>query len=119
MNAHHFTFSPKYRRPVLVGEVRETVFRLIRHIAGLKRYDVLAINTDADKPDHIHVMLDLPRNVAPAEAARNIKWFSSVHTRRLHPETKDGNAFWQRRYFSRSIGGDRRAVEKYIADQGA
>lgn len=120
MNAHHFTFCPKFRRPVLVEPVRSTIFQLIHRMAQLKGYDILAINTDIEKPDHIHILLDLPRAVSPAEAARNIKWFSSVHVRRIHPETKriHDKAFWQRRYFSRSIGGDRRAVEKYVADQG-
>lgn len=120
MNAHHFTFSPKFRRAALVGQVRDTVFDLIHHIAGVKGYDVLALNTDDSKPDHIHLILDLPRSVSPAEAARNVKWFSSVHVRRLLPHVKaiHEKHFWQRRYFSRSIGGDRRIVQKYIANQG-
>lgn len=115
-NAHHFVFSPKYRRAVLTPPIAGTVADLIQHIAHLKDMQVLALNVQRD---HVHVFVDIPKTMPPSKAAFLIKWFSSIHTRRLHPEVKliHKDHFWQKRYFSRSIGGDARTVAKYIQEQ--
>lgn len=112
-NLHHFTFSPKYRRPILTPPVFAEVKHHIEHICGLKGIELAAISTDEDKQDHIHILAMLPQDMSPAKAMRLIKWYSSIHTRRKYPKFK-----WQRKYWSGTVGGGRRAIEKYIAAQG-
>lgn len=117
INLQHFTFSPKYRRSVLAGAVARDTEKMIRHICQLKGMKIHAI---AIQPDHVHVFTEIPKTMSVAKAAYWIKWFSSCHVRRLHPQLKSTvkqSALWQHNYFSRSVGGDQRHVQKYIDQQ--
>lgn len=111
-NVHHFIFATKYRRPILVPEVFEEVKKHVYRIAYLKGIVIEDINTDPDKPDHIHILADLPKDMPPSEAMRLIKWYSSKYTRKKFPHFR-----WQVRYFSRSVGGGKQRVKRYIQDQ--
>jgi len=115
----HLTFSPKYRRPVLAAPgLAAKCEELIRHICTLKGIEVRAI---AIRPDHVHAFIVLPPTMSVAQAAHLIKWFSSTWLRRIFPAYLSTypkhDAFWQVKYFSRSVGGDVRHVEQYINNQ--
>lgn len=113
-NAHHITFSPKYRRPVL-PRVATAVEETIRHIARLHKIDILAMSI---QHDHIHLFLDIPRTLSVAYAVQQVKWFSAIWIRKAYPGLVNKQSFWQQGYFSRSIGGDRARVQQYIENQG-
>jgi putative transposase len=114
-NAHHFIFSPKYRRDILQGEMVAEITRHLNHIAQYHDIDVLALSI---QPDHVHIFLDMPRKLSPAYAVQQVKWFTSIWTRKRYPEVVNEKSLWQRRYYSRSIGGDSKQVKKYIENQG-
>jgi putative transposase len=114
-NAHHFTFAPKYRREVLGrAPLAQEIEKHLRHIATYHNMDVIAI---AIQRDHVHIFVDLPRKLSPAYAVQQLKWFSSIWTRKAYPGLINEKSLWQRRYYSRSIGGDKRAVQEYIDKQ--
>ena len=116
INLQHMTFSPKYRRPVFKDRA---TYRLkcegfIRHICGLKNIGIEEIFIG---DDHIHLFLTIPHTMSIAKAAYHIKWFSSCWMRKTFPELQaypKKDAFWQRNYFVRSVGGEAAAVRKYI-----
>jgi len=114
----HYTFSPKYRRPVLAAPgIAAKCEQLIRHIAAQKGMIVRAISV---QDDHVHVFTELPATMSVAKGAFLIKWFSSIWLRRIFPHLRacpKNDALWQTRYFSRSVGGDVRHVEQYINHQ--
>jgi putative transposase len=114
----HAVWSPKYRRPVLTGEVKNEAERRIRYIAEQKGIQIEAL---AIMPDHLHVFFQLPRgDMKPSKAVYFMKWFSSSHLRRMFPslrsEVKE-TAFWQRDYYCRTVGADSSIVRKYIHNQ--
>lgn len=111
-NIHHFVFAPKYRRPQLIPSVFAEVKKHIKHICRLKGIELLAVNTDETKPDHIHILAHLPQTMAPAKAMQLIKWYSSIHTRKRYKDFK-----WQRRYWSGTVGAGSSVVKKYVQDQ--
>ncbi|MEN8172020.1 MAG: IS200/IS605 family transposase [Chloroflexota bacterium] len=120
INLHHIIFSPKYRRPIFQDreDLGAACERLIRHICTLKNITVHAV---AIETDHVHVFIQIPNTMSVAKAAMLIKWFSSRWMRIEFPELQSypkKTAFWQRKYWNRSVGGDARTVKKYIKDQG-
>lgn len=111
-NAHHFVFAPKWRRPILTPDIMAEVTKHVKRICELKDIELLAINTDPEKPDHIHIMASLPQSMSPAKAMHVIKGYSSTYTRRKYPHFK-----WQRRYWSGSIGSGMKRVKQYVNEQ--
>lgn len=117
----HYVFTPKYRRPAFLNvEVAFAIERNLRHIAGLKKIDIVAC---AVQPDHVHVFCTLHRTLSVAKAAFLLKWFSSLYTRRQFPwlkrDVKD-TALWAQAYYSRSVtleGSDSQTVTNYIKRQ--
>ena len=117
---YHITFCPKYRHAILKPAVRRVVFAHMRHIAELKNIEIVALATDEDRPDHVHLLCSIPANMSVAKAIQLLKWYSSCHTRRELPElneTHSAKALWQKRYFATTVGRNSSRVKKYIALQ--
>ena len=119
INLQHFTFSPKYRRPVFVDDqVRDRAAHHIAHICAKKGMHIHAL---AVENDHVHVFTEIPKTMSISKAVFLIKWYSSRWLRLEFPSLQSypkHNAFWQRGYFSRSVGGDKRQINQYIQSQG-
>ncbi len=114
----HAVWSPKYRRPVLTGPVKDEAERRIRYICDQKGIEIAAL---AIMPDHIHCFFSLPKgDLKPSKAVYFMKWFSSNHLRRMFPFLRDtvkDSALWQRDYYCRTVGADSAIVRKYISNQ--
>ena len=51
---YHLIWTPKRRKPVLVGKVAERLEQLMREKAELKGWDILEL---AIMPDHVHLFI--------------------------------------------------------------
>lgn len=76
---------------------------------------LIALNTDQD---HVHLQIEIPPDIAIADAVRSIKARSSLYLRKkfnfidkIYLE-KDG--IWSVGYFVSSIGIDEEKIKKYI-----
>jgi REP-associated tyrosine transposase len=117
-NLHfHVVWCPKYRKPVLVGEVAKRLKQLLREKAKELDIEIEALEI---RPDHVHLFVSTPPLYAPAQIAFQFKGFTS-HALRLefrHLRTTLPT-LWSRSYYIGSAGAvtaDR--VKKYIATQG-
>lgn len=110
----HFVFTPKYRRAVFTGDVAARLDELVRQVCTRLDVELIAL---AIQPDHVHILIVQPRQLAVADFAQQVKWWSSLHLRRQFPALRADRALWGRDFFVRSVGGGRRAVRKYIDDQ--
>lgn len=111
----HMIFCPKYRRPLFqFGELRGEIEQHIRHIATLKHIQIAEL---AVMPDHVHLMAYLPPDMSVSKAAFFLKWFSSIHFRKRHPEALNPKALWARNYWCTSVGGGEAKQRAYIANQ--
>lgn len=117
-NFHHFVFAPKYRRAVLGDAlVRRVVEFHIRHICELKNIEIIALNI---QPDHVHLLVSLPKSMTQTYAVFIIKWYSSIWTRKQCTWLKDIvhlDHLWQRGYWVTSVGGGVKSVRKYVKNQ--
>ena len=115
---YHFVWITKYRYKILRGRVAERARDLLRQICQTR--DV-AIIRGAVSPDHIHMLVSAPPELAPAKLVQYLKGRSS---RRLQDEFPDlrkrywGQQLWARGYFCASVGAvDEETIRKYIESQ--
>ena len=115
---YHFVFIPKYRKPVLRGEVAVKLRDLVREIC--KSYDIEILKGHV-RPDHVHLLLSVPPTISPSRVMNAIKGKSSIRLMRSFRELNRqfwGRHLWSRGYFVATSGNVTDDIlKKYIEDQ--
>jgi len=106
-------FITKYRKPVLRGDIAKEVRRLTREVC--RGFDIEIVQGHV-RPDHVHLLLDVPPKWSPSRVMQAIKGKASHRllqdSRRLRME------FWGRQYFVVTTGQvSDEMVAEYIANQ--
>jgi len=101
---YHFVFTTKYRKPVLRGEIALRVRELVREICRSNDIEIISGHV---RPEHVHILLDVPPQLAPSRVMQAIKGKTSHHLlqeyRRLNREFW-GRHLWSRGYFVATSG---------------
>ena len=115
---YHLIWITKYRYKVLRGRVAERARDVIRQICEARE---VVIIRGAVSPDHVHLLVSAPTQMAPSKLVQYIKGRSS---RRLQEEFEDlrkrywGQHLWARGYFCATVGAvDEETIKKYIESQ--
>jgi putative transposase len=115
---YHFVFIPKYRKPVLRGEIGTRLRDLIREICKTLDIEILQGHV---RPDHVHLLLSVPPTLSPSRVMNAIKGKSSTRLMRDFRSlnrTFWGRHLWARGYFVATSGNiTDEVIAKYIADQ--
>ncbi len=112
---YHFVWTPKRRRKVLVGDVESRLKDLIWETAANLDCEVLAIEV---MPDHVHLFLSCPPNLAPDQIMFRMKGYSSRVLRQEFPHLLKMSSMWTRSYFVSTAGNvSSETIKKYIAQQ--
>ena len=116
---YHFVFIPKYRKPVLRGDLALELRSLIREICRTMDIEIVRGNI---RPDHVHLLLDVPPKWSPSRVMQAIKGKTSHHLlqdyRKLRKEFW-GRHLWARGYFVASSGNvTDEVIKQYIETQG-
>ncbi len=82
---YHVVWITKYRYKVLKGRVAERVRDLIRQTCESR--DVMIVR-GAVSPDHIHMLVSVPADIAPARLVQYIKGRSSRRLQDEFPELR-------------------------------
>ena len=82
---YHVVWITKYRYKVLKGRVAERARDLIRQICEAR--DVVIVR-GAVSPDHVHMLLSAPADLAPAKLVQYIKGRSSRRLQDEFPELR-------------------------------
>jgi putative transposase len=112
-------FIPKNRKPALRGDVALRLRELVREICRSMDIEILRGHV---RPDHVHLLLDVPPKWAPSRVMQAIKGKTSHHLlqdfRRLRREFW-GRHLWARGYFVASSGNvTDELIAQYIESQG-
>ena len=115
---YHFVFIPKYRKPVLRGEIGLRVRELVRRIChGL---DVEIVKGHV-RPDHVHLLLSVPPTMSPSRLMQAIKGKTSYQLLRDFRALRKefwGRHLWARGYFAATSGNvTDEVIAKYIESQ--
>ena len=115
---YHVVWITKYRYKVLQGRVAERARDLIRQTCAAR--DVSIVRGSVS-PDHIHMLLSAPADLAPAKLVQYIKGRSSRRLQDEFPELRKrywGQHLWARGYFCATVGAvDEATIREYIENQ--
>jgi putative transposase len=115
---YHLVWITKYRYKVLRGEVGERARELLRQICAAREVRILR---GAVSPDHIHMLVVAPPQLAPAKLVQFLKGRSSRMLQRDFPHLRKrywGQHLWARGYFCATVGAvDEKTVLDYIESQ--
>jgi len=109
-------WCPKYRRPVLVGDVARRLKELVKAKAAERRWTIVTCKV---MPDHVHLFVKATPNDSPSFIANQFKGMTSRVLRDEFPHLKSRlPTLWSRSYFCATVGAvSAETVQKYIETQ--
>jgi len=115
---YHLVWITKYRYKVLRGEVAERTRELIRQICQAREVTIVR---GAVSPDHVHMLVSAPPQLAPAKLVQYGKGRSSRRLQEEFPHLRKrcwGQHLWARGYFCATVGAvDEKTIKEYIENQ--
>ena len=96
---YHMVLVTKYRHPVLMGEVKDLVYRTIRDIIKEKGLVILEMNGE---PDHIHILYEEDPFTSPGSLANIVKTKTSRFARKQYGDTILKKYYWKPLFWSDS-----------------
>lgn len=113
---YHVVWCPKYRRPVLQGEVADRLKVLLAEKATELGLTIHALEV---MPDHVHLFVEADPTRCVAEIVNRLKGGTSNRLRSEFPSLRSRlPTLWSRSYYAGSVGHVSAAtVERYIAEQ--
>lgn len=113
---YHVVWCPKYRRKVLIGDVKARLKDLVKQICQENQFDLLEMEV---MPDHIHLLLEVDPQFGIHKAVKLIKGTTSriLRSEFKHLTTKLPT-LWTNSYFVSTAGGvPLSAIKQYIESQ--
>lgn len=113
---YHYIWCPKFRRPVLTGNIANRTDQLIKQ--KLKELDCELITLEV-MPDHIHMFVVSKPTIAPNTLIGQIKGYTSKVLRAEFKELRTRlPTLWTRSYFVSTHGHiSSEQIQKYIEEQ--
>jgi putative transposase len=113
---YHVVWCPKYRRPVIVGDVAERLEQIVREVCVEHDAPIIELET---MPDHVHLLLVCDPQYGIHRLVKQVKGRSSRLLRQEFPSLRSRlPTLWTNSYFVATVGGAPLAIVKqYIADQ--
>ena len=115
---YHLVWITKYRYKILRGDVAERARDLLRQICAAREVSIVR---GAVAPDHVHMLVVAPPQLAPAKLVQFLKGRSSRMLQEEFPALRKrywGQHLWGRGYWVATSGNVTDEVwKKYIEDQ--
>ena len=111
---YHVVFIPKYRRKVLMGQLRSEVAEIIKKVCELIG---VQLNRGGICKDHVHLYLSIAPKMSISTVMSKIKGKSALMIFDRHPEMRGklGRHFWARGYYVETVGDvNEEAIKEYI-----
>jgi putative transposase len=113
---YHVVFTTKYRRPVLVGEIRNWLKELILEKCQELQAQILDVII---QPDFVHLLLEVPPKPGILKTVSQIKNYTAGVLRQAFPEISSRiPSLWTYQKFIASVGTvDLADIHHYLATQ--
>jgi putative transposase len=109
---YHLVWIPKYRHPVLAGEVATHLSDILHTIAEKKDVEILSLEI---MPDHIHLFVSSPPQNA---SSLLVNWFKGISARMFNYWYKDTHLKWTNSYYVGTAGTvTAETIKRYIEEQ--
>jgi putative transposase len=114
---YHVVFTPKYRKKVLFGKIKQHMGKVFHDLARRKECQIEEGHLMAD---HVHMLISIPPKYSVAEIIGYLKGKSSIWVaqnveRKVRNFT--GHKFWARGCFVTTVGRDEEVIRRYIQNQ--
>ena len=109
----------KYRRKAIYGKLRKDIGKILRRLCEYKKVEIIEAHA---MPDHIHMLVSIPPKLSVSEFMGYLKGKSTlmIFERHANMRYKYGRrVFWTKGYYVSTVGGNKKAIEKYIREQEA
>ncbi len=105
-------WCPKYRRRVLGGAVEVRLKQIIGEVVAEFGGMVIEVET---MPDHVHLLVELPPQVAVSKLVQIMKGRSSRRLRQEFPHLAPMKCLWSPSWFVSTVGGaPLEVVRRYV-----
>ena len=112
---YHMVFCPKYRRHLLVENVKKRLDEIIIEVAKENNWEVIAKEV---MPDHVHLFVSADPKTRPYIVVKRFKGRTSRILRQEFPELLKMPTLWTHSYFLSTAGNvSASTIKKYIEQQ--
>lgn len=113
---YHLVWCPKYRRPVLIGDIELRLKELLNEIAQECGWTLHAMEV---MPDHVHLFVESRPEWSVTEVVNRFKGITSRRLRdEFHSLVTRLPTLWSRSYFAATVGAVSEAtIRRYIEAQ--
>ncbi|MDF5732115.1 MAG: IS200/IS605 family transposase, partial [Rhizonema sp. PD38] len=98
---YHLVWIPKRRKKILIGDVENRLRTIIWEVCLEKEWKIIALEI---MPDHVHLFVNVPPEIAPHQVANAIKGRSSRLLRQEFPHLLKLPSLWTSSYFVSTAG---------------
>ncbi|KAF3889213.1 IS200/IS605 family transposase [Tolypothrix bouteillei VB521301_2] len=112
---YHLVWIPKRRKKILIGDVENRLRTIVWEVCQEKEWKIIALEI---MPDHVHLFVNVPPEIAPHQVANAIKGRSSRLLRQEFPRLLKLPSLWTSSYFVSTAGNvSSDTVRRYIEEQ--
>ncbi|UPL47283.1 MULTISPECIES: IS200/IS605 family transposase [Bacillus] len=113
---YHFVFCPRYRRKIFLNAKVEVRFKaLVQELCN--ELDIVIIAMECDK-DHVHLFLNAPPTLSPADIMAKVKGVTSKRLREEFSHLVHLPSLWTRSYFISTAGNvSSETIQHYVESQ--
>src|SRR5690606_3501452 len=113
---YHLVWCPKYRRPVLEGEVGKRLLEILPAYVAKLGGEVIELVV---QPDHIHLFASFPPTIAISQIVYRLKGETSHQLRKEFPKLKSRlPSLWTKSYYVGTAGNvSAETIARYIEAQ--
>ena len=114
--SYHLIWCPKYRRKVLVGDIKERLVELIHEKATELQLEIVEANI---QPDHVHLFVRSKPIHSPQFVVGQLKGYTGRILRKEFSTLRTRlPTLWTRSYYVDSVGKlNEYTIRKYIQEQ--
>ena len=115
---YHIVWIPKYRRNILIGELKGFVEKHLFDIQ--ERHPDVEIERYSIQQDHLHLVVIIPPKYFVSEVIGKIKANTSREIRKHFSEVRRTywrNEFWSPGFFSSTVGINEDVIKRYVEFQ--
>lgn len=114
--AYHVVWCPKYRRPVITGDVDLRLKQIITDVCAERECELVELEA---MPDHVHLLVECDPQYGIHRLVKQVKGRSSRLLRDEFPHLKSRlPTLWTNSYFVATVGGaPLEIIKQYVANQ--
>lgn len=111
---YHLVWIPKYRKKILVGQIKADLEVAIHEIAEKLEIKIEGMEV---MPDHIHLFVSAPPRYSPAKLVNAFKGAASHRLRNKYPDLKSLPSMWTKTYYVGTDGNvSAETIKRYIEE---